>query len=86
MLEIGDLFRILSKLKVLQVLDLLLSKDELIFALLVGSRQFLLKVFHLLNEHFLVPQPLFKDHILLFLTFEVEFQQDFVLLLALLRQ
>lgn len=81
MFEIGDLLRILPKLHILKVLDLLLGQDQLIFTLLVGCSKFLLEMFHLLDEQFLVTQPLLKDKVLLLLALEVELQKDLVLLL-----
>ena len=61
MLEIGDLLGILPELDVLQVLDLLLGHDQLVLALLIGSSEFLLEVLHLLDEQFLVAEPLLED-------------------------
>lgn len=81
MFEIGYLLRILPKLHILKILDLLLSQDQLVFALLVCSSKLLLKMFHLLYEQFFVPESLLKDKVLLLLSLEVELQQDLVLLL-----
>lgn len=61
MFEIGDLFSILSKLDILKVLYLLLGQYQFVLALLIGSSELLLEVFHLLDEHFLVTQTLLKD-------------------------
>lgn len=82
MFEIGDLLSILPKLDILKILDLLLCKDQLIFALLIGCGKFLLKMFHLLYEQFFVSEPLLKDKVLLLLSFEVELKKDLVVLLG----
>jgi hypothetical protein len=61
MFEVSDLLSVLSELNILQVLNLLLSQNQLVFALLVGQGQLLLEVFHLLDEYFLVFQSLLQD-------------------------
>lgn len=81
MFEVGNLLGILPKLNILKILDLLLGQDQLVFALLVGRSEFLLEVFHLLDEQFLVPEPLLEDKVLLLLALEVELEKDLVLLL-----
>ena len=81
MFEVGNLLGILPKLNILKILDLLLGQDQLVFALLVGRSEFLLEVLHLLDEQFLVPQPLLEDKVLLLLALEVELEKDLVLLL-----
>ena len=57
-LKVCDLFGVLSELDILQVLNLFLSQQQLILALLIGLSQLLLEMFHLLNEDLLIFEPL----------------------------
>ena len=74
MFKVCDLFSVLSELNVLEILYFLLSENEFAFALLVGEGKFLLEMFHLLYEDFFVFESLFENEVLLFLSFEVEFE------------
>jgi hypothetical protein len=80
MFQIRNLFCILSKFHILQILNLLLSKNKLIFAMLISGSKLFLEIFHLLNENLFVFESLLQNLILFFLSLEVKFKQEFVLL------
>lgn len=54
MFEISDLLCVLSVFHILQVLNLFLSHNQLVFALLISYSELLLEMFHLLNEGFFI--------------------------------
>ena len=79
-LEVCDLLGILPKLYILKVLNLLFGDDKLVFAALIGLGKFLLEMFHLGDKGFLVLESFLQNEILFFFTFDVELEEDLVIL------
>lgn len=75
MLEISYLFSILPELYILQILYLFLSKNQLIFALLISYGQLFLEMFHLLNKSLFIFESFLKDHVLFSFSLQIELQQ-----------
>ena len=80
MLQISNLFSILPKLNILQVVYLFLSDNQLIFTTLISHSKLFLEMLHLKDKSLLIFQPFLQDHILLFLPLQVKLEQQFVLL------
>lgn len=86
MFQICDLLCIVPKLDILEILDLLLWEDKLIFALFIGYSELLLKMFHLLDEQFFVFESFFQNKVFLLFSFEIELKQDLILSVGMFGQ